>query len=126
MTPMVMVVGLIFAAAFAVTGLLLAAAGAGASQTLKQTLARLDAVSAGSKLADVDEVATLKREELLSSIPWFDRWLRSLDVFGRLRLLLLQADVSSTVGGLLLTTLGCWASGCGCSCICARKPLYRP
>ena len=109
MTPMVMVVGLIFAAAFAVTGLLLAAAGAGASQTLKQTLARLDAVSAGSKLAAVDEDAILKREELLSSIPWFDRWLRSLDIFGRLRLLLLQAAVSLTVGGLLLATLACWA-----------------
>jgi tight adherence protein B len=109
MTPMLMVVGLIFIAAFAVTGLLLAASGTGASQTLKQTLARLDAVSTASRLAAVDEVATLRREELLSSIPWFDRWLRSLNIFGRLRLLLQQADLTLTVGSVVLATLGCWA-----------------
>jgi tight adherence protein B len=109
MTPMLMVVLLVFFAAFVVTGLLLAASGTGASGTLKQTLARLDAVSTASKLPAVDEVALLKREELLSSIPWFDRWLRSLNIFGRLRLLLQQADVTRTVGGLLLASLGLWA-----------------
>ncbi len=107
------------------TGLLLAATGTGASQTLKQTLARLDSVSPASKLAAVDEVAMLKREELLSSIPWFDRWLRSLDLFGRLRMLLLQGGPQLDGGGC------CWPSwGAGRwlrrFCTCAREPWFRP
>ncbi len=106
MLPLILVV---FAGAFVVTALLLAATGAGASQELKETLARLDSVSATSKQAILDETAIIKREELLSSIPWLDRWLRTMDIFGRVRLLLDQADVKWTAGGLLFASLGCAA-----------------
>ena len=38
-----------------------------------------------------------------------------LDFFGRLRLLLRQADVKWTVGGLLFASLGCWVLAAACS-----------
>ena len=106
MLPLILVV---FAGAFLVTALLLAATGAGASQQLKETLARLDSVSVTSKQAMLDETAIIKREELLSSIPWLDRWLRTMDIFGRVRLLLGQADLNWTAGGVLIASLGCAA-----------------
>jgi tight adherence protein B len=109
MEPVLLVIVLVFGGVFLVTALLLAASQAGASQALRETLTRLDTVTLPSRQAEADEVAILKREELLSSIPWFDRWLRSLDFFWRLRLLLRQADVSWTVGGLIGASLGCWA-----------------
>ena len=108
MDPMALIVAVVFGAVFLVTALVLAASQAGASRALKQTLARLDAVTLTARRAVVDEIAILKREELLSSIPWLDRWLRSLDVTGRLRLLVQQAETRWTVGGLILASLGCW------------------
>jgi tight adherence protein B len=109
MGPVFWVVALVFIAAFMVTALLLAASQAGSSKVLRETLTRLDTVTLASRQVAADEVAILKREELMSSIPWFDRWLRSLDSFRRLRPLLRQADVTWTVGGLLAASLGCWA-----------------
>ena len=109
MGPVLSVVVLVFVSAFIVAVLLLAASQAGASKALRETLTRLDSVTLPAKRAHVDEFVLLKREELLSSIPWFDRWLRSFDFFGRLRLLLRQAEASWTVGGLVAATLGCWA-----------------
>lgn len=100
---------MVFVAAFAVTALVLVTMGAGASRQLKDTLARLDSVSATSQQAAIDEVAIVKREELLSSIPWLDRWLRTVDLFGRVRLLLYQSDTKWTAGGVLLASLGCGA-----------------
>jgi tight adherence protein B len=109
MGPVSSVVVLAFVSAFIVAALLMAASQAGASKALRETLTRLDSVTLPAKRANVDEFVLLKREELLSSIPWFDRWLRGFDFFGRLRLLLRQADANWTVGGLVACSLGCWA-----------------
>ena len=109
MGPVMSLVMLAFVSAFIVTVLLLTASQAGASKSLRETLTRLDSVTLPATQAHVDDFAFLKREELLSSIPWLDRWLRSFNVFGRLRLLLRQADARWTVGGLIASSVGCWA-----------------
>jgi len=109
MNPIWPILAIVFVSVFIVIALLLAASQAGASRALKQTMTQLDTISISSRQAAVDEMAILKREELLSSIPWFDRWLRSFDALGKLRLLMLQAEVRWTVGGLILASLGCWA-----------------
>lgn len=109
MTSLALILGIVFVTVFVVTVLLVAASRAGASKALRATLTRLDSISITARQADVDEVAILKREELLSSIPLFDRWMRRFDLFGRLRRLMQQADVSWTVGGMVLVSLGCWA-----------------
>jgi tight adherence protein B len=53
-------------------------------------------------------VVDIRRQELLSSIPWLNRWLQRIDLFPRLRLLLYQAELNWTVGGLLLMCTFAW------------------
>lgn len=97
----------VFIAVFIVVALLLTATGSGASEREKQTLARLDSmlVSGGHGR---DEVVDIRRDELLSTIPWLNRWLQRIDLFPRLRLMLYQADLNWTVGGLVLMSVFCW------------------
>jgi len=97
----------VFIAVFIVVALLLTATGSGASEREKQTLARLDSmlVSGGH---GHDEVVDIRRDELLSTIPWLNRWLQRIDLFPRLRLMLYQADLNWTVGGLVLMSVFCW------------------
>jgi len=105
---MLLIIILVFVGVFAVAVLLMAAAGTGASEGTKKTLAMLDsALATRPNLAtsDEQEVLDIRRQELLSSIPWLNRWLVKLDMAPQLRALLYQADLKWTVGGLLLMSL---------------------
>jgi tight adherence protein B len=104
---MLLIVVAVFVAVFIVVWLLLTAMGAGASQQGKQALARLDSVLR-TVTQHHEEAVDIRREEMLSSIPWLNRLLQKMDLFPRLRLLLYQADLEWTVGTLLLTSLFCW------------------
>jgi tight adherence protein B len=97
----------VFAAVFLVAALVMAAAGAGTLEQQKQTLNRLDSVLIGARTSG-DEVLDVRREEVLSTIPWLNRWLQRIDLFPKLRLLLYQADLKWTVGGLLLMCAFVW------------------
>jgi len=55
---------------------------------------------------------SVRREELLSGIPWLDRLLQRLDLARKLRLLLYQADIQWTPARLILTAAVC-AVVCG-------------
>lgn len=113
----------VFLAVFLVTALLLTATRAGASKELKETLDRLDSVSITAKDVVLDEAAIIKREELLSDIPWLDRLLRRVDLFGRVRLLLHQGNVGWTAGTLLFASLGCALLGGAASYLRTRVIL---
>jgi len=104
---MLLISAAVFAGVFLVVALLLTAMGAGASQQMKQTLERLDAVLLSTTKAG-DEVLDIRRQELLSTIPWLNRLLQRIDLFPRLRLLLYQADLNWTVGGLMLMSIFSW------------------
>jgi tight adherence protein B len=97
----------VFAAVFLVVALLLVAVNAGAAEQQKLTLSRLDSVLV-AKRSGGDELLDIRREELLSTIPWLNRWLQRIDIFPSLRLLLYQADLKWTVGGLLLMSVFIW------------------
>jgi tight adherence protein B len=97
----------VFIAVFIVVALLLTATGSGASEREKQTLARLDSMLVSGSHGR-DEVVDIRRDELLSTIPWLNRWLQRMDLFPRLRLMLYQADLKWTVGGLMLMSVFCW------------------
>jgi tight adherence protein B len=105
---MLLVIAVVFAAVFIVAILVMTAIGTGASKQTKQTLAMLDSALALSGSVSEDEIVDIRRQELLSSIPWLNRWLIQLDLAPRLRALLYQANLNWTVGGLLLM---CMASG---------------
>jgi tight adherence protein B len=98
---------IVFCSIFVLAALLLTATGVGASEQVKRTLARLDALLVIEK--DVsDEQIDLEKQELLSSIPFLNRLLLRLEIAPQLRRLLYQASVKWTPGGFLLVSLSVW------------------
>jgi tight adherence protein B len=93
---------IVFAGAFAVVALLLIATGTGASQQTKKVLATLDSALATSWTNQSDQIVDLRKQELLSAIPWINRMLMKIELAPRLRLLLYQSSLKWTAGGLIL------------------------
>jgi tight adherence protein B len=119
---MPIVIVTVFLGVFVVTGLLLTGLGAGASAQLRRTLSRLDAVTPHAERGRGDEAAIVLRQELLSSIPWLDRWLRDADLFGGLRKLLRQADLEWTVASLVMWSLVCGLAAGAVAYLRTRAP----
>ncbi|MGH9519367.1 MAG: type II secretion system F family protein, partial [Terriglobales bacterium] len=106
---MTLIIILVFLGVFVVIALLIAATGMGATKQDKQMLERLDsalATAGTSKSEMADLLVDVRKDDLLSSIPWIDRVLRRVELTPRLRKLLYQANLKWTVGGLMLMTLG--------------------
>ena len=99
---MALILAIVFAGAFAVVALLLVAGGTGASQQTKKVLAALDSALATSWTNQSDQVVDLRKQELLSAIPWINRMLLKIELAPRLRLLLYQSSLKWTAGGLML------------------------
>lgn len=100
---------IVFIGVFLLAALLIAASGAGASERMKQTMSRLEALVVTERLTKKDEQIDIQKQELLSSIPLFNRILLHLEIAPKLRRLLYQANVKWTPGGLLLISLAIWA-----------------
>jgi tight adherence protein B len=106
---MLLILVLVFLGVFVVSALLLVASGAGATQRAKVILANLDAALARGRPEAFDQIVDLRKDEMLSAIPWLNRWLLRIDLAPRLRTLLHQARLKWTAGGLLLVSIGCFA-----------------
>jgi tight adherence protein B len=104
---MLLLLVLVFVSVFAIAALLLIAGGSGASQRTKQTLAALESALATAKPAARDQIVDLRKQELLSAVPWINRWLLKIELAPRLRILLYQANLKWTAGGLLLMSIAC-------------------
>jgi tight adherence protein B len=118
---MLLIVTVVFIGVFVVVAVLMVGAGVGASDDTKKTLAVLNSALATTSVFGTrsdDETIDIRRHELLSTIPWLNRWLVQLDLAPRLRALLYQANLKWTVGALLLS---CLASGV----IVGYAVLYR-
>ena len=98
----------VFVAVFAVSALLMTAGKGDASQYTERTLTVLRAALSTAKLAPSDQIVDIRKEGLLSAVPWLNRWLLKLEVGPRIRSLLYQANVNWTVGGLLLLSAACF------------------
>jgi tight adherence protein B len=99
---MAIIVVLVFASIFTVLVLVLYASGAGVSPQRKKALATLDLALATGPITSRDEIVDLRKNEILSAVPFINRWLSGLTLAPRLRLLLHQANLKWTAGGLLL------------------------
>jgi tight adherence protein B len=99
---MELIIGVVFVGVFAVAALLMIATGTGASQKAKDVLATLDSALAAGPLESHDQIVDLRRNELLSAIPWIHRWLLKMELAPRLSVLLYQANLKWTAGGLML------------------------
>ena len=105
---MLMLLVLVFIGVFVVLTLLLVATGSGASQRTKQTLAVLQSALAFDKSKTGDPIVDIRKSELLSAVPWMNRWLLKLEIAPRLRGLLYQANLKWTAGGLMLMSIACF------------------
>jgi tight adherence protein B len=110
---MIWIIVLVFIGVFAVVGLLFSASGSGSSEQARVLMTRLESALAVGKPEMSDLIVDVRKSELMSAIPWLDRWLAKIEIAPRLRRLLYQANVKWTVGGLVLFC-----------CIAAIVPAY--
>ncbi len=110
---MIWIIVLVFLGVFAVVGLLFSASGSGSSEQARVLMTRLESAIAVGKPEMSDLIVDVRKNELMSAIPWLDRWLTKVEIAPRLRRLLFQANVKWTVGGLVLFC-----------CIAAVVPAY--
>src|SRR5580658_3630458 len=97
-----LIILLVFGGAFSVVAVLMIKDGTGASQQTKKVLATLDSALATSWTNTSDQIVDLRKQELLSAIPWINRWLLKIELAPRLRLMLYQSSLKWTAGGLIL------------------------
>lgn len=109
---MLLVIVLVFLGVFAVVALLLTATGTGASQQTKRTLTVLDAALSADPKKSSDPVVDVRKEELLSAVPFLNRFLLKMEMAPRLRHLLYQANVKWTAGGLILMSVAAFLIPC--------------
>jgi tight adherence protein B len=102
---MLTILVLVFVAVFTVSALLLTASRTNASKQTEQTMTVLQAALATSQRTPADQIVDIRKEELFSSLPLLNRWLLKLELAPRLRMLLYQADLNWTAGGLLLMSI---------------------
>ncbi len=108
MILIVMVFLLVLALTFA--AILLMTRPTASERTLLQRVAHLqDAKKEQVKLTE--EPPEILKQERLSKISWLDRSLQPLDLIQRLRLLIIQAESSWSVPGVLIGTLGMMMAG---------------
>jgi tight adherence protein B len=106
---MVTLLVLVFLGVFIVAALLLAASRMGVSEQAERTISTLQAALATSRPELSDQIVDIRKEELLSAVPWLNRWLLKLELAPSLRSLLYQAGLKWTAGGLLLMSIACFA-----------------
>jgi tight adherence protein B len=105
---MVFLMVLVFLVVFAACAAILLAGGSAAAGESKQALARLQSTLASNRRGTRDEIVDLRKQELLSAVPWINRWLAQLELAPRVRLILYQANLKWTTGGLMLMCLACF------------------
>jgi tight adherence protein B len=106
---MLLLIVLVFLIVFVVFSLILLGGGSGVPQQTKQTLAFLQSALASDTANSHDQMVDIRKQELLSAVPWINRWLAKMELAPRLRSLLYQANLKWTAGGMLLMSLACFA-----------------
>ena len=102
---MALIVSIAFIAVFTVGMIVVMAITSRGRAREKQIWERLAAVSAAARRAPGDERLNILRQETLSSVPFFDAWLREMEVFPKLRVLLAHAESNWNLMGVLLRCL---------------------
>lgn len=105
---MTFIIVIVFIAVFAVAALVLFAGQSTASKETERTIATLQTAIAAASYRSKDPGMDVRKEELFSELPPLNRWLMRLEFAPRLRMLLYQADLDWTVGGLLMMSTLCW------------------
>jgi len=99
---MILIAVLIFVAVFSVAAAYVAAGGTKKTPDLSQAQSLPEANQWAPSVPTAEPVVEIRKSTLMSSIPWMNRWLTKFELAPMIRLLLYQASVKWTVGGLLL------------------------
>ena len=110
---MLIIIILVFLGVFGVVVLIAAAGGSGATEQTRAMMTRLESAIAVGKPEMADLIVDVRKNEVMSSIPWLDRYLSKIELAPRIGRFLYQANVKWTVGALSLF--------CG---ICFIVPAY--
>ena len=105
---MIWIVLIVFLGVFGVVILVAAASGSGATEQTRAMMTRLESAIAVGKPEMADLIVDVRKSEMMSSIPWLDRYLSKLELAPRIRRFLYQANVKWTVGGLSLLCGVCY------------------
>jgi tight adherence protein B len=105
---MLLILLLVFVGVFVVTTLLLMAGGASVSQQSEQAMANLDAALVSASRNASDQMVDIRKKELLSAVPWLNRWLLKMELAPRLHTLLYQSGLKWTAGSLVLMSVACF------------------
>jgi len=105
---MVLILVLVFVGVFVVITLLMMAGGSSASQQSEQAMANLDAALASASRNASDQMVDIRKNELLSAVPWLNRWLLKMELAPRIHTLLYQSGLKWTAGSLVLMSVACF------------------
>ena len=105
---MLIIIGLVFLGVFLVVVLVAAASGSGATDQTRAIMTRLESAIAVGKPEMADLIVDVRKNDVMSSIPWLDRFLTKMELAPRIRRFLYQANVKWTVGQLCLFCAGCF------------------
>jgi tight adherence protein B len=97
---MLLIIGLVFVGVFTLVALPLAAMGP--SSSAKQALATLDSAIKVDRRDLLPQKLNVRKNEMLSSIPWLNQRLLQFELTPYLRRMLSQADLNWSAGRLLL------------------------
>lgn len=103
-----MLPALVFMGVFLIAAFLLATGGSGSIGADKRMAARLESTLVADVLKTNDPAEDFSRTEKFSAIPVLNRVLARLAIAPRLRLILYQANLQWTPGGVLLMTVSTW------------------
>jgi tight adherence protein B len=106
---MAMIIGLVFLGAFAVVALILMATNSGADKEAKQVIATLDSALATESLEQREAIVNLRKNEMMSGIPWLNKKLLNFQLAPALSRLLNQADLKWTIGAMMSMCAACFA-----------------
>lgn len=99
---------IVFAVVFGLVSLMTTILSSGRRQRDKQIRTRLESVSMATRRQPGEERLSLLREEMIGSMPLFERWLQQFDLFPSLRKILHQSRLPWTLFDLLI---GCAVIG---------------
>jgi len=105
---MLIIIGLVFLGVFMIVVLVAAASGSGATDQTRAIMTRLESAIAVGKPEMADLIVDVRKNDVMSTIPWLDRALTKMELAPCIRRFLYQANVKWTVGQLSLLCAACF------------------
>lgn len=99
---------IVFLGVFVVVALLMIAIGKGAASQPNKNLATIASTLITDPPKAREIIVDFRKNAELSTVPWMNRWLLTVELAPRLRNLLAQANLRWTAGGLLSMCVGCF------------------